>query len=48
MSVWPVAIQTLTLPQKLKNPLQRRTVHVAVNSHATAAKLDLDYPGPST
>jgi hypothetical protein len=48
MSVWPVAIQTLTLPQKLKNPLQRRTVHVAVNSHAIAAKLDLDYPGPST
>jgi hypothetical protein len=51
MSVWPVAIQTLTPLgigiiavsfQKLKNPLQRRTVHVTVHSHATTTKLDLN------
>jgi hypothetical protein len=53
MSVWPVAIQTLTPlgtgsspSQELKDPLQRLGVHIPVNPHATAAKFDLDYSGP--
>jgi hypothetical protein len=50
MSVWPVAIQTLTPlegslpPQKLKHSLRCPGVIIPVNVNATAAaKLDLDY-----